>query len=227
MSTLRVVVIEDEPLARQHLVGLLEAVPGVEVVAEAANGRLGLEAIARFRPEAVFTDIEMPGLKGTDLMHLLPEPRPALIFTTAYAEHAVQAFAGGAVHYLLKPIEAQDLAQALARLRPRVEGAVHLRIPVQRRDSLRLLKPQEVEALVALRGDCVAWTAEGRLPVEGGLQTWEARLVPHGFLRVHRSALVNLEAVRELTPQGELVLPTGRLPVSERRLETLRRALGV
>ncbi len=224
---LRVVVIEDEPLARQHLVSLLQAAPAVDVVAEAPNGRLGLEAISRTRPDAVFTDIEMPGLKGTDLMHLLPEPSPALVFTTAYAEHAVAAFAGGAIHYLLKPIEAQDLAVALKRLRPLEDVPQRVTIPVQRRDGVRLLKPSDVEALLAYQGDCVAWTADGRLPVEGCLQQWEARLSGCGFMRVHRSALVNLDAVLEVDRNEALVLATGSLPVSLRRMETVRKALGL
>ncbi|HQL49415.1 MAG TPA: response regulator, partial [Holophaga sp.] len=115
---IRIVVVEDEPLARQHLVDLLEELPGTAVVAQAANGREGLAAIAAHRPDAVFLDIEMPGITGTELMHLLPEPRPALVFVTAYPQHAVEAFAGGAVHYLLKPISRVGLAQALGRIRP-------------------------------------------------------------------------------------------------------------
>ena len=86
---IRIVVIEDEPLAREHLVDLLNELPGLCVVASAENGRLGLAAIAAQRPDAVFLDIEMPGIKGTELMHMLPEPRPALVFVTAYPQHAI------------------------------------------------------------------------------------------------------------------------------------------
>ncbi|HQL48365.1 MAG TPA: LytTR family DNA-binding domain-containing protein, partial [Holophaga sp.] len=102
-----------------------------------------------------------------------------------------------------------------------------LRLPVRRRTGTRLLRPEEVEALVADLGDAVAWTAEGRLPVDGSLAHWEERLRNHGFLRVHRNALVRLEAIRELSADDELVLPTGRLAVSRRRLEEVRRALGL
>ncbi|OQA33170.1 MAG: Transcriptional regulatory protein YehT [Acidobacteria bacterium ADurb.Bin340] len=226
---IRIVVVEDEPLARQHLVDLLEELPGTEVVAQAANGREGLAAIAAHRPDAVFLDIEMPGITGTELMHLLPEPRPALVFVTAYPQHALEAFAGGAVHYLLKPISRVGLAQALGRIRPQDDPLQQgwLRLPVRRRTGTRLLRPEEVEALVADLGDAVAWTAEGRLPVDGSLAHWEERLRNHGFLRVHRNALVRLEAIRELSADDELVLPTGRLAVSRRRLEEVRRALGL
>ena len=226
---IRIVVVEDEPLARQHLVDLLEELPGTAVVAQAANGREGLAAIVAHRPDAVFLDIEIPGITGTELMHLLPEPRPALVFVTAYPQHAIEAFAGGAVHYLLKPISRVGLAQALGRIRPQDDPLQQgwLRLPVRRRTGTRLLRPEEVEALVADLGDAVAWTAEGRLPVDGSLAHWEERLRNHGFLRVHRNALVRLEAIRELSADDELVLPTGRLAVSRRRLEEVRRALGL
>lgn len=226
---IRIVVVEDEPLARQHLAELLSELPGVAVVASAENGRLGLAAIAEHQPDAVFLDIEMPGIKGTELMHMLPEPRPALVFVTAYPQHAIEAFAGGAVHYLLKPISRVGVAQALSRIRPKDEPLQKewLRIPVRKKGTTRLLRPEEVEALVADLGDCVAWTPEGRLPVDGSLAHWEERLTDHGFMRVHRNALVRLDAVREVTVEDELVLPTGRLPISRRRMEEVRRVLGL
>jgi DNA-binding LytR/AlgR family response regulator len=226
---IRIVVIEDEPLARGHLVELLEELPGVVVVAAAENGRLGLAAITEQQPDAVFLDIEMPGMKGTELMHMLPEPRPALVFVTAYPQHAIVAFAGGAVHYLLKPISRVGVAQALSRIRPKEEPLQKewLRLPVRKKGATRLLRPEEVEALVADLGDCMAWTPEGRLPVDGTLAHWEERLAEHGFLRVHRNALVRLDAVREMTEGDELVLHSGRLSISRRRMDEVRRALGI
>lgn len=226
---IRIVVIEDEPLARQHLVDLLAELPGVEVAGDAANGREGLALVARERPDAVFLDIEMPGIKGTELMHLLPDPRPAVVFVTAYPQHAIEAFAGGAVHYLLKPISRLGVAQALSRIRPKDEPFQKewRRIPVRRKSGTRLLSPEEVDALVADLGDCQAWTADGRLPVDGTLAFWEERLKDQGFLRVHRNALVRLAAIRELSAEDDLVLPSGRLPVSRRRMEEVRKALGL
>jgi len=226
---IRIVIVEDEPLARQHLAEMLGELPGVLVVAAAENGRQGLAAIAEHRPDAVFLDIEMPGIKGTELMHMLPEPRPAIVFVTAFPQHAVEAFAGGAAHYLLKPISRVGVAQALARIRPKDEPLQRewLRIPVRRKSGTRLLRPEEVEALVADLGDCVAWTREGRLPVDGSLSHWEERLSGSGFLRVHRNALVRLDAVREMTAEDELVLEAGRIPISRRRMEEVRKVLGM
>lgn len=141
----------------------------------------------------------------------------------------MEAFAGGAIHYLLKPVTRLGVAQALSRIRPSADPLQQawLRIPVRRKRGTQLLLPEEVEALVADLGDCVAWTPEGRLPVDGSLAHWEDRLGPSGFLRVHRNALVRLGAVRELSPNDELVLPTGRLPISRRRMEEVRRVLGI
>ncbi len=226
---IRIVVIEDEPLARQHLADLLNELPGLAVVASAENGRLGLAAIAEHRPDAVFLDIEMPGMKGTELMHMLPEPRPSLVFVTAYPQHAIEAFAGGAVHYLLKPISRVGVAQAISRIRPKDEPlqTEWLRLPVRKKGTTRLLRPEEVEALVADLGDCMAWTPEGRLPVDGTLGHWEERLSGLGFMRVHRNALVRLDAVREVTVEDELVLATGRIAISRRRMDEVRRALGI
>jgi DNA-binding LytR/AlgR family response regulator len=84
-----------------------------------------------------------------------------------------------------------------------------------------------VEALVADLGDCVAWTPDGRLPVDGTLVHWEERLSDLGFMRVHRNALVRLNAVREVTAEDELVLATGRIAISRRRMDEVRRALGI
>ena len=99
-----------------------------------------------------------------------------------------------------------------------------LRIPVRQRGALRMLAPADVEALVADLGDCLAWTAEGKLRVEGTLAHWEERLGAHGFLRVHRNALVRLDAIRELEGR-RLVLPAGVLETGRRRMEALREAL--
>jgi len=131
MRNLRLVVAEDEPASREYLVGLLEEHPGVEVVGQAANGREALRLVMELRPDGLFLDIEMPGIKGTELLSLLPVPRPAVIFATAYAEHALEAIQGGAVHYLLKPITRIGVAQALDRIPQR--GGESLRLAARRR----------------------------------------------------------------------------------------------
>jgi len=226
---IRILAIEDEPHALRHLVTMLSELPGVIVVGEATNGVDGLAKIAGLKPDAVFLDIRMPGMDGIELMKLLPEPRPALVFTTALREHAIDAFEGGAVHYLLKPISRVGVAQALSRIRPRQDPLQKewLRLPTRAKGQRRLLRPEEVDALIADLGDCLAWTKEGPMRIEGTLAHWEDRLFDSGFLRVHRNALVRLDAVIGLTESDELVLPSGRLAVAKRRLDEIQRVLGM
>ena len=198
---IRIVVAEDEPASRRLLVGYLRELPGVEVIGEASHGAEALDLAVSLHPDALFLDIEMPGLDGMELAAALPDPKPRLVFVTAYPQHAVEAFRLGAAHYLLKPVCRVDVAQAIGRLYPQ-EASAHgewLRIPVRERHGLRMLPPQDVEALIADLGDCQALTPEGKLRVEGTLAQWEERLEPFGFFRIHRNALVRLGAVKELT----------------------------
>lgn len=225
---IRVLVAEDEPASRKLLVGYLRDLPGIDVIGEAGHGAEALELVTRLRPDALFLDIEMPGLRGTELVAAFPEPRPRIVFVTAYPQYAVEAFRLGATHYLLKPVTRVDVAQALARLYPEESDARSewLRIPVRERRGLRMLAPEAVEALLADLGDCLALTPEGKLRVEGTLAQWEERLEPFGFFRVHRNALVRLGAVQALTEADEIILPSGSLTLSRRRREALARALG-
>jgi two-component system, LytTR family, response regulator len=226
---IRILVAEDEEASRRHLVRLLAEQPGTDLVGEASSGPEALRMAVELRPDALFLDIEMPGFRGTELLHLLPEPRPALVFVTAYPEHALEAFAGGAVHYLLKPIGRLGVAQALTRIQPKDAPIQRelLRLPVRRKGLTRLLRPEEVEALLADLGDSLAWTVEGPLPVEGPLSHWEGRLAGSGFARIHRGALVRLDAVKAITDGDELVLAGGRIQVSKRRADEVRRSLGL
>lgn len=222
----RVLVVEDEPWSRRFLVKLLEELPGVEVVGEAEDGLSGLDMAERLKPDALFLDIRLPGLDGVSLVQRLRAPRPAIVFTTAHPEHALQAFREGAVHYLLKPITRADLAEALGRIAPEASRTGHwMRIPARVRDRMVLLHPEEVEALVADLGDCLAWTAAGPQRVEGTLAAWEERLASHGFVRIHRNALVRLAAIQSLGEDGSLQLASGSLQASLRRLSELRRAM--
>lgn len=225
---IHVLVAEDEAASRRLLVGYLRELPGVEVVGEAGHGAEALDLATRLHPDALFLDIDMPGLTGMELAAVLPAPVPRIVFVTAHPQYAVEAFRLGAAHYLLKPVTRVDVAQAVARLFPQEASArpEWLRIPVRERQGLRMLPPEDVEALVADLGDCLALTAEGRLRVEGTLAQWEERLMPLGFFRIHRNALVRLAAVRGLTDVDEVLLPSGTLSLSRRRRETLEQALG-
>jgi two-component system LytT family response regulator len=225
---MRVLVVEDEPGTRRLLCQYLAEFPGIRDIVPCGNGSEALALMRSSTFDALFLDMDLPGIPGHELMGLLPEPRPPLVITTAHAQHALAAFQVGAAHYLLKPVDRAALAQSLARIQPRNAPLQKdcRRIPARVRGATRLLDPQGVDALVADLGDCLAWTAEGRLRVEGTLALWEERLAQEGFCRAHRVALVRLGAVQEISEAGELVVPSGKIAVSRRRLEEIRRLLG-
>ena len=134
MIALRVMVVDDEQLARDELCYQLEQLEDVEIVAHASNGLEALTAVEEHEPDLVFLDVQMPGLSGFEVARRLierPEQSPVLVFVTAFDEHAIEAFEVNAVDYLLKPVDAGRLEQALARARRRVR-AEHSGPPVTR-----------------------------------------------------------------------------------------------
>lgn len=128
VGSLRVVVVDDESLARERIVGLLAGEPGVRLVAECGSGREALDVLRRESTDLVFLDVQMPGMSGLDVLRALgPERTPAVVFVTAYDEHAVQAFELHALDYLLKPFDDRRFAKALQRARTWVESGRMLR----------------------------------------------------------------------------------------------------
>ena len=116
----KVILIDDEPLARQLIKGLLQAYPQVEVVAECGDGFEGFKAIQEHNPDLVFLDVQMPRVNGFEMLELVDEP-PAVIFTTAFDEYAIKAFEAHAIDYLLKPVEGDDLARAVDKIKKDME----------------------------------------------------------------------------------------------------------
>ena len=195
---------------------------GYEVVAEAGDGPAAVEAILAHQPEIVFLDIQMPGLDGLEVLAALGESRvpPAVIFVTAHDAHAVKAFEVGAVDYLLKPFDAGRFARALARAEERLaggapdEGTLALlrqlkpaqrypdRFLVRAAKHLFFVNAAEVEWAEAA-GNYVKLHVAGRPHlVRDTLSAIAAKLPPERFVRVHRSAIVNLDCVQKLEPSG-------------------------
>lgn len=195
---LRVVVADDEALARQRVVRLLEALGGVRIVAVCSDGQAALDAVAGGGVDALFLDVQMPGLLGTDVAGLLGAGGPAVVFLTAHAEHAVQAFAQGAVDYVLKPVDPERLALAVRRVRERLPAPTPLdgRIALPTAEGAVLLDRDRISHAV-IDGESVAIHAERRHFTDLRLADLERRLGP-GFLRVHRQALVNLAWIERL-----------------------------
>ena len=235
MTDLRVLIAEDEATARRRLRRLLLELGGVEVVGEAEDGVQLLESVRSLEPDLVLLDIHMPRLSGMDAMALLDPDGPQVVFTTAYAEHAVRAFEQGAVDYLLKPIESERLAQALERVRarPGVSAAAEVpglptRIAVPTRRGLVLLRPDEISHAVLEGASCIVVAGGRRYVTDFRISELERRLPAQRFRRVHRQVLVDLERVERLEPNasgGYVAHLDGgaEVPVSRQEARRLRR----
>lgn len=235
---MKVVIVDDERRARERLARLLAAFPDLTVVAEADNGLDAIEHIAAAKPDAVFLDIQMPGMDGFEVLENLPT-RPHIVFATAYDQYAIQAFEANAVDYLLKPIEADRLARAVARLRERQSGLDALiqsrpplrRIVGKRLQRMHVLPVEQIEYLIAEDELVFAATADGRYLLNTTLRDLESRLDPEHFVRVHKSSIVNLAKVTEIDPDsrssGSVRLHSGQsIELSRRYASRLRELLG-
>lgn len=197
---LSAVVADDEPLGRRGIVSRLAKSDRVRVVAECADGRETVEAVRRWKPDILFLDVRMPGLDGFGVVEALPAvERPHVVFVTAHDRHAVEAFRVRALDYLVKPIDDERFAEALGRA---VEAARPAPTPghfrVRARGRLTLLRHAEVDWIEA-GGDYLRLHAgEREFLVRETMTAAERRLDGGRFLRIHRSAMVNVDRVREL-----------------------------
>ncbi len=238
---MEVLIADDEPLARERLAALLAELGGHRVVGAVGDGRSVLEACMAQPPDVVLLDIEMPGMDGLEAARHLAtlEAPPAVIFCTAYDEHALAAFDAAAVDYLLKPVRLERLAAALqraaerragrrqAQAAPVLPGRTRTHLAARLRGSLRLVPVAEIRYLQADEKYVVVHHARGEDLVEDSLKSLEAEFADR-FLRIHRNCLVAREQFSELkrTPDGlvHAVLRDGGavLEVSRRCLPLLR-----
>jgi two-component system LytT family response regulator len=254
---LRVLIADDELLARKRLARLLAALPDVEVCGEAADGDAVLTAVRAGGVDVVLLDIHMPGLSGLDALALMPEAgRPRVVLCTAHAEHAVDAFNHGAVDYVLKPVEPARLQKALERARSRMEPAPAARepskpeappperpgattparglarLPIPTRQGIVLVDPETISH-AALEDELVTvFTGQGDYLTDFTLNELAEKLPPERFQRVHRRALLNLSHVTRLEPleTGGYLARTARghtVEVSRQSARELRRMLGL
>lgn len=246
--SMRVLIVDDEHLARALLREYLAAHADVEIVGECANGFEAVKAIAEHDPDLVFLDIQMPKLDGFDVVELAGAG-PHYIFATAYDQFALRAFEVHALDYLLKPFSRERLAEALAQARQRVRSssqapamqrllqeAASRHRPLERvliRDGARVhvVASSSIDFIEA-QDDYVGISAEGRRYLKHGrLSELEAQLDPALFVRIHRSYIVNVGAVRRIEPVSKddhcAVLDRDvRLPISRSGYQKLRALLG-
>ncbi len=240
---MKLLVVDDEVLARERLIAMLSAFADCEVVGEAGTGREAVEKAIALQPDALLLDIAMPLMDGLEAAHHLAllQPPPTVIFCTAYDEHALAAFDAHAVDYLVKPVRPERLAAALERARRLRSGAMppptmplperqRSHLSARLRGSLRLIPIEDVYYLQAEEKYVVVHHARGEDLIEESLKSLESEFADR-FVRIHRNCLVAndefLELRRLSDGQVQAVLRHGKLPleVSRRCVPGLRERL--
>jgi len=246
---IRTLIVDDEPLARDGLRTRLTLSRDVTVVGEAADGIDAVAAIGRLLPDLVFLDIQMPGIDGFEVLARAGrEHFPSVVFTTAYDRYALQAFEVHALDYLLKPISARRLEQALDRVRHELQrdeaedrAKVAALLDSRERDSAGFVSRWAVkqqDRYVLLKADDVDWIEAAAnyvrfharrevFVMRGTLAALEQTLDPARFVRIHRSTIVNVDRVKEIKPEWhgdfDVTLTSGKLLRMSRNYRTLLR----
>ena len=228
MARLRTVIVDDEALARERIRTLLAGWDDIDLVAECASGREAVAAVRKLRPALLFLDIQMPELDGFGVLQALPAPyRPeAIVFVTAHDRFAVHAFDVNAIDYLLKPYTAERFNAALERARARLgdrsrraeidkllesvaaRTAVPERLTIRSRNGVQFVPVHDVDWLEADRNYTVLHLGTQALRIRETISELEDRLGAAGFVRVHRSVIVNADRIFRLEPwaHGEYVI---------------------
>jgi len=231
---IRCLIVDDEPLARESLRQALDQCPGVVVAGECANGFEAVKAVAAVTPDVLLLDIQMPKLNGFDVLELLGEDAPLVIFVTAYDEYALQAFAARALDYLMKPVRPERLQQALDRAREQLllrrrqplddlvrdrrrQGAPLTRILIRDRDEVHIVPVAEVMFFEAQDDYVNIVTARREYLKQERLNRLEEMLDARRFCRIHRSYLLNLDYLQKIEPYSR----DSRLAVLKKSERTL------
>ena len=219
MAAIRVLVVDDEKLARDRLTGFLAGADDVALVGEASDGVEALRMIETENPDVVFLDVQMPGMDGFEVLKTLRAPVPHIVFATAYDEYAIRAFEVGAVDYLLKPFARARVEDAVSRVRarlaiehsgPDLESLV-ARLEVRRKIHVSQVPVYSGKRILIMPVADVLWfgveyrlvyahTTERAFMTNYTLRELEERLDPELFFRAHKSSLVNLRHVKEIVP---------------------------
>lgn len=241
---IKTIIVDDEPLATGLLKEFLGSYPQFEVVAICHDGFEALKAIQLFQPELIFLDIQMPKITGFELLELLENP-PAVLFTTAFEQYAVQAFDVKGIDYLVKPFSEARFAQAIARFLSQQKAKIvpevvdypvseerNKRLVVRVKNEIKIIQIQEVRYFEAEDDYISIHTQEGKFLKKMTMKQLEESLDPDKFARIHRSFLVNLQEVAGLEPYEKesylLRLRSGqKIPVSKSGYARLRLVLGL
>lgn len=246
----RVLVIDDEPLARMVVLEYLQGFPQLQVLQECGDGFEGLKAIQQYQPDLIFLDVQMPKINGFEMLELVENP-PAVIFTTAFDEYAIKAFEAHAVDYLLKPFNKERFNKAIEKyLSSAAEPAVakkhtedlletasnspsqHERIVVKTGTKVKIIPVQDVEYLAADDDYVSVYTSEGSFLKNKTMNFFEQTLDPRQFVRVHRSYIIAIQQITRIDPYEKdahlAILKSGaKIPVSKTGYVKLKQVLGI
>jgi len=241
----KIVIIDDEPLARSIVKEYLNNFPDLDLVAECNDGFEGLKAIQQYQPDLIFLDIQMPKINGFEMLELIEEP-PAVIFTTAFDEYAIKAFELNAVDYLLKPFSKERFEKALQKFHSQqnnssiekiVETAAESpaqqnRVVVKDGSKIKIIPVHHIHYLEAADDYVKIIGNDGSFLKKRTMAFFEKSLEPFQFVRVHRSYIVNTQLITRIDPYEKdshlLLLTTGeKIPVSKAGYAKLKGILGI
>jgi two-component system, LytTR family, response regulator len=241
---IKVIVIDDEPLAVDIVKEYLKRYPDIEVVASCNDGFSGFKAIQEYRPELVFLDVQMPKISGFEMLELLEEP-PAIIFTTAFDEYAIKAFDNHAIDYLLKPFSPERFDKAILKFKlqypeERKQAYQNLstsgvesiqRVVVKTGNSIRIISLQDIIYIEASDDYVFFHTESEKFIKTQTLKSLEKGLDEKIFVRIHRSYIVQVQQIDKIEPYEKdghvVILKNGkRLPVSKSGYTKLKASLG-
>ncbi len=241
---IKVIVIDDEPLARSIVIEYLQSYSNIEVVQECGDGFEGMKAIAHHHPDLIFLDVQMPKINGFEMLELVDNP-PQVIFTTAFEEYAIKAFDAHAADYLLKPFSKDRFDKAMQKLHVQkvnpahevVEAALQVpaqgnRVVVKDNGKIKIIPLAQIQYLEAADDYVKIHTVEGIFLKKKTLQYFEDSLPAQEFIRIHRSYIVNAQLITRIDPYEKdshlALLTTGaRLPVSKTGYTKLKEILGL
>ena len=242
----KIILIDDEPLARLILKEYLSFFKELEIVAECNDGFEGIKAIGEHKPDLIFLDIQMPKISGFEMLELLENP-PDVIFTTAFDEYALKAFDENAIDYLLKPFSKERFDKAIKKwmdssasnkqdyenlLNSSIHSGENQRVVVKTGTKIRIIPAQEILYLEAYDDFVKIHTADGIFLKNKTMAYFEKVLVPSQFTRVHRSYIVKLDEITKIEPMEKeshiAILRNGdRIPVSKSGYAKLKESLGI
>lgn len=246
---MKVIIIDDEPLARSIIREYLQFHPELELIGECSDGFEGVKSIQQHQPDLIFLDVQMPKINGFEMLELIEEP-PAVIFTTAFDEYAIKAFESHAVDYLLKPFSRDRFDKAIAKwnqtgksvsgkeqLAPLLDSvssspAEQHRVVVKLAGKIRIIPIEEIHYLEAADDYVKIHTREGAFLKNKTMGHFESVLNKNLFVRTHRSYMVNITEITRIDPYEKdnhlaILKSGGRVPVSKTGYTKLKSVLGL